>query len=77
MNDFAYNDWRRFSMYKRKLFFIIAVVTTALLCNALSGQAASIKDRMLARIPATSTGCEKYGSPDARSCEPCAFIEKT
>ena len=39
-------------MYKRKLFFIIAVVTTALLCSALSGQAASIKDRMLARIPA-------------------------
>ena len=23
------------------------------------------------RIPATSTGCEKYGSPEARSCEPC------
>ncbi len=32
---------------------------------------------MLARMPATSTGCEKYGSPDARSCEPCTFIEKT
>ena len=42
-------------MYKRKLFFIIAVVTTALLCSALSGQAASIKDRMLARIPAINT----------------------
>jgi hypothetical protein len=25
--------------------------------------------------PATSIGCEKYGSPEARSCEPCAFIE--
>ena len=28
-----------------------------------------------AKRPATWIGCEKYGSPEARSCEPCAFIE--
>jgi len=26
------------------------------------------------RIAATSSGCEKYGSPDARVCVPCAFM---
>ena len=26
-----------------------------------------------ARMPATSTGWEKYGSPEARSCVPCFF----
>ena len=32
---------------------------------------------MSVRMPATSSGCEKYGSPDARFCVPCACIEKT
>ncbi len=26
------------------------------------------------RIAATSSGWEKYGSPEARVCVPCAFI---
>ena len=39
-------------MYNRRYFFIIAVVVTALLGGVLNGQAASIKERMLARIPA-------------------------
>ncbi|MGI9535517.1 MAG: YdbL family protein [Desulfocapsaceae bacterium] len=39
-------------MYNRKLFFVIAIVLTTLLCATLNGQAASVKDRMLARIPA-------------------------
>ncbi len=39
-------------MYNRKLFFVIAVVLTTLLCTTLNGQAASVKERMLARIPA-------------------------
>ena len=42
-------------MYNRKLFFVIAVVVTTLLCLSLNGQAASVKDRMLARIPALNT----------------------
>ena len=29
------------------------------------------------RISATPSGCEKYGSPDARDCKPWAFMEKT
>ncbi len=39
-------------MYNRKFFFVIAVVLTTLLCSTLNGQAASVKERMLARIPA-------------------------
>ncbi len=39
-------------MYNRKLFFVIAVVLTTLFCSTLNGQAASVKERMLARIPA-------------------------
>ena len=39
----------------------------------IEAQSSFIPDRM----PATSTGWEKYGSPEARSCEPCAFIENT
>ena len=39
-------------MYNRRFFLIIAVVLTAVLCGAFTLQAASIKDRMLARIPA-------------------------
>lgn len=42
-------------MYNRRFFFIIAVTLFALLSNGLIGQAASIKDRMLARIPAINT----------------------
>lgn len=39
-------------MYNRRLFFIIALVLTTILCTTLNGQAASVKERMLARIPA-------------------------
>ncbi len=39
-------------MYNRRFFFIIAVAVTALLSGVLNSQAASIKERMLARIPA-------------------------
>ena len=35
-------------MYNRRLFFVIAVVLTTLLCTTLNGQAASVKERMLA-----------------------------
>lgn len=39
-------------MYNRRFFLIIAIALTAVLCSAFTLQAASIKDRMLARIPA-------------------------
>ena len=42
-------------MYNRRFFFIIAFTIFALLGTGLNGQAASIKDRMLARIPAINT----------------------
>ena len=35
----------------------------------------AVSSFICARMPATSTGWEKYGSPEARSCAPCAFIE--
>jgi uncharacterized protein YdbL (DUF1318 family) len=39
-------------MYNRRFFFILAVVFTTFLSGAFTVQAASIKERMLARIPA-------------------------
>ena len=39
-------------MYNRRFFLIIAIALTAVLCGAFTVQAASVKDRMLARIPA-------------------------
>ena len=39
-------------MYNRKLFFVVAVLMTTLLFTGLNAQAASVKERMLARIPA-------------------------
>ena len=35
----------------------------------------AVSSFICASRPATSTGCEKYGSPEARNCDPCAFIE--
>ncbi|MBT8345059.1 MAG: YdbL family protein [Desulfofustis sp.] len=39
-------------MHNRRFFLIIALALTAFLCGAFTLQAASIKERMLARIPA-------------------------
>ncbi len=39
-------------MYNRRFFLIIAIALTAVFCGSFTLQAASIKDRMLARIPA-------------------------
>ena len=39
-------------MYNRRYFIFIAIALTAFLGNAFTAQADSIKDRMLARIPA-------------------------
>jgi len=39
-------------MYTRRFFLIIAVAFTTFLCSALTVQSASIKERMLARLPA-------------------------
>jgi len=42
-------------MYNRKLLFFITFVLTAFLFTALNVQAASVKERMLARIPAINS----------------------
>jgi len=39
-------------MYNRKLFFVVAVLMTTFLFTGINAQAASVKERMLARIPA-------------------------
>ncbi len=39
-------------MYNRRFFLVVVIALTAVLCGAFTLQAASIKDRMLARIPA-------------------------
>ena len=48
-------------------------VSSIVSCSNAAAIVASSSLRSV-RIAATSSGCEKYGSPEARFCSPCAFM---
>ncbi len=58
---------------RRSISSSVATVSSTVSCNRpVTIEAPS--SFICASRPATSIGCEKYGSPEARSCAPCAFI---
>ena len=54
----------------------VATVSSIVSCRIAVAIVSSSRRRSV-RMPATSIGWLKYGSPLARFCDPCAFIEKT
>jgi len=58
----------------RSMSSSVATVSSTVSCNS-PVTIDAVSSFIRASSPATSTGCEKYGSPDSRSCAPCAFIE--
>jgi hypothetical protein len=51
----------------------VVAVSSMVSCKSAAAMVASSSLRSV-RIAATSIGCEKYGSPEARRCSPCAFM---
>ena len=55
MNNFELNRYRRNDMYNRNICLIVIIAVATLLFTGLNAPAASVKERMLARIPAIDT----------------------
>jgi hypothetical protein len=70
----AVDEPRDLGPNSRSMSSSVATVSSTVSCSS-PVTIEAVSSFIRASSPATSTGCEKYGSPDSRSCEPCAFIE--